>query len=330
MLEVAEKLLQRRLVSEAEDAFTRALLSGADASRCRGGLWTTAMLAGDFEKAWKQSDMIRKLNSADPHRFWNGQPLDRERLIVRCLHGFGDAVQMLRFAPMLSKVCTSVTFEVAPHFLPLASYFTGIDQCITWGEEAPAVQPDWNLQAEVLELPYLARITQGDLPIIENYLAPPALALGRLDPKATRRVGLVWAAGDWNPSRSIPFPLLHKAVQHPQVELWSLQGGPRAIEARGCGIRDVNSICGEGLLPLASTIAQLDLVITVDTLAAHLAGAIGRPVWLLLQHAGDWRWMDQREDSPWYPRMRIFRQQRAGCWIATLECLRSALVNLLA
>ncbi len=90
-------------------------------------------------------------------------------------------------------------------------------------------------------------------------------------------------------------------------------------------MRDATAICGDGLLTLAATIANLDLVITVDTLAAHLAGALGKPAWVMLQHAADWRWMTARDDSPWYPSLRLFRQQRPGDWKSVVEAVRDAL-----
>ena len=140
------------------------------------------------------------------------------------------------------------------------------------------------------------------------------------------RAGLVWAAGEWNPGRSVPLPLLQPLLESPGCEFWSLQGGSAARQLPH-NLRDAN-ICGEGILALAAAISQLDLVITVDTLAAHLAGALGKPVWLLLAQNADWRWMTGRSDSPWYPSMRLFRQTSPGNWESPLGSIRSELTKL--
>jgi ADP-heptose:LPS heptosyltransferase len=109
------------------------------------------------------------------------------------------------------------------------------------------------------------------------------------------------------------------------IEFWNLQGGSAAEEANGLPIRDATDEYGDGLLPLTSVIAQLDLVITVDTLAAHLAGALGTPAWVMLQYAADWRWMTGRSDSPWYPSLRLFRQSQPGDWRRVVEDILTAL-----
>ena len=287
------------------------------------------MLGGKFESAWTTSDALRASNAPDPHRFWNGESIRGARLIVRCLHGLGDTVQMLRYAPMLNAHAASVLFEVPPRLLPLATCFHGVKEAITWGEYAPDIAPPWDVQMEVMELPYLLRTKPRDLPISTRYLQLPKKetqeAVAKMGASGFLRIGLVWAAGEWNPERSIPLAALQPLLQTKGLELWNLQGGPAAGEAEDTCMRNAESICGEGVLGLAATIANLDLVITVDTLAAHLAGALGTPAWVLLQRAADWRWMTARNDSPWYPQMRLFRQQREGEWKPVVEAVLHAL-----
>jgi hypothetical protein len=126
------------------------------------------------------------------------------------------------------------------------------------------------------------------------------------------RIGLCSTASDWDARRSVPLPELEPLLAGIDVEWWCLDrtGGTRGDER----LRNVRDECGDGLMMLAAAIAQFDMVVTVDTLAAHLAGAMGKPVWLMLQHAADWRWMVNRFDSPWYPSMKLFRQQVPGDW----------------
>lgn len=313
----AEKLLDNRSLAEARTAFDEAEAAGADPDRCSAGRWETAMLSGRFEDAWRESDAIRRRAGDDPHRFWSGEPIDGRRVIVRCLHGLGDAVQMFRYAPLLRQRAAEVIYEVPPRMVPLVRYFDGVDNVITWGEGAPRNPPAWDLQIEVTELPYLFGTTVADLPIAERYLNLPqeivqatARALG---PKQRPRIGLVWACGDWNPQRNVPLNLLEMLVRDQRFEFWNLQGSGSADEARELPVRNERTLC-EGLLQLAALIANLDLVITPDTLAAHLAGVLGTPAWVMLQYAADWRWMVQRKDTPWYRSLRLLRQTTPGDW----------------
>ncbi len=324
LLSYAEARLAARDLPAARNALTRAHAAGADLNRVAGALWELEMLAGNFEQAWRQSDALRRRNAPDPHCFWSGEPISGKRVIVRCLHGLGDAVMILRYAPLLRAQASEVIFEVPPRLLPLAQSFIGIDHVITWGESAPASPPAWDVQVEVMELPYLFRTTLADLPIATEYLKLDGKQdLGR---RTKPRVGIVWSAGDWNPSRSIPVPMLEPLLRNPGIEFWNLQGKGNAEEAAYLPLRPLPE---DGVLPLARTIAALDLVITVDTLAAHLAGALGRPAWVLLQHAADWRWLDSRRDSPWYPSLELFRQPKPGDWTAVIKRVQQRLDTLM-
>lgn len=320
-LEQANKLLAERKLSAACELFDAAETKGADADACSGGRWKAQMLAGNFAAAWRETDAIRKRGQTDPHRFWNGESLRGKRVMVRSLHGFGDAVQVLRYAPSLRELAAEVTYEVAPHFVPLATMFAGVDQVITWGPDAPTVAPEWDVQVEVMELPYVFRTEVADLPLATNYLKLPndlIAAVGRaMGPGALFRVGLVWTGGDWNPERFLPAALLRPLLGVRDVEFWNLHREANPFE----GMCHAETICGSGLPALAATIAHLDLVITIDTLAAHLAGALGKPAWMMLHKTADWRWMCDRDDTPWYPSLRLIRQDEDGGWARLIERL---------
>jgi hypothetical protein len=322
LLEHAEGLLLARQLPQARRALEEAAAAGADPDRCAGALWQTHMLAGDFAAAWAQSDALRHRNAPDPHRLWQGEDLSGKRVIVRCLHGFGDTVQMLRYAPLLNQRAAHVTWEVPPRLLPLAPFFAGVTEAITWGEQAPAQPPAWEVQIEVMELPYLFRTSLADLPLRTSYLRVPAHPA--TSSRAKPRIGLAWSAADWNPSRSVPFASIEPLLRTPGFEFWSLQTQPSPLPS----LIHQPSMTGDGILPLAQAIAALDLVITVDTLAAHLAGALGRPAWLLLQAAADWRWLHLRDDSPWYPSLTLFRQPAPGDWSSVLTQVQQRLATL--
>jgi hypothetical protein len=171
-----------------------------------------------------------------------------------------------------------------------------------------------------------------DLPIAERYLhLPPSHrdTIGRtMSAGYAPRVGVAWAAGDWNVSRSIPFASFRPLLSEAGCEFWNLQGGAAQADwdrlPSSANLRD-SACLGKGLMTLACVISQLDLVITVDTLAAHLAGAMGIRAWVLLQRAADWRWMAAGDTSPWYPSLRLFREPAVGGWPALIEQVREEL-----
>ncbi len=329
LLVQAEKLLQSRAVTAAVKCFNRAEAHGAPPDRCAAGRWMACMFAGAFERAWQESDAIRGRGAPDPHRFWHGDDLAGKRVVLRCLHGLGDAIQMLRFLPLLQERCRSLSVEVPPLLGELAPGVHGMPGWFTWGAEAPAHPPAFDEQIEVLELPYLFRVTEADLPGRMPYVAAPAASATCLDERWPAcnlpQVGLVWAASDWDLSRCLPFGFLQELAALPGVVFWNMQGG--AERERGsqiAGIRD-GRLCGSGLADYAAMLARLDLLITVDTMAAHLAGAMGKSAWVLLQAEADWRWMLERDDSPWYPSLRLWRQREQGDWAELIKRVHAGL-----
>ena len=347
-----EALAAEALVRKAEAALAlgemeaalalldRAELAGAEPDRCAGNRWLALMQRGDLLAAWRESDAIRLRGAPDPHRFWQGEDVRGQRVILRCLHGLGDAVQMFRFLPRLRELAAELIVEVPPSLLEIAPCFSGlgdgVGEVITWGEQAPARPAVWDVQIEIMEVPYLLRVScedlepkQGYLQLPEKLLEKTARAVGN---SHRPRVGLVWTAGAWNPARSIPFELLQDLARIEEVQFWSLQG---MDERSACPAgpehpwRDVYEV-GDGILPLAATIRHMDLVITVDTLAAHLAGALGVPCWVLLQHRADWRWMSGRADTPWYSTLRLWRQPRPGDWAGLLPAVKTNLSHFAA
>ena len=174
-----------------------------------------------------------------------------------------------------------------------------------------------------MELPHIFRTTLATIPATIPYLhAEPRFLLPDQDRLA---VGLVWKAGDWDGRRSIPFSLLAPLATIPGIQLCILQGdAAKAGWLEGVGVNP-----GEfDLYEYARVIRGLDLLITVDSMPAHLAGALGVPVWTLLHAEADWRWMEHRDDSTWYPTMRLFRQESSGDWEGVIERVASELKQL--
>jgi hypothetical protein len=273
------------------------------------------MRRGAFEEAWTISDAVLRARVGVPcwhwprHQqyLWDGTPLADKRALVRCYHGLGDTIQFIRYAPLIKEVAREVLVWAQPALLPLLRTMRGIDRLLPLHDGAPDV--GYDVDVESMELPHICRTTLATIPAEIPYLHVAPAALPRQERVA---VGLVWAAGDWqHKRRSIPWPLLAPLATIPGVALYILQRGP-ALEQYQHGVGILSGT--HDVVEEARLMRALDLVISVDTMPAHLAGALGVPVWTLLDAAADWRWMDEREDSPWYPTMRLFRQACPGAW----------------
>ncbi len=323
-------LLRQRQLPEAIEEFNRAEIAGADPDSCAGARWHAWMLLGEMERAWCESDAIRRRGRPDPHRFWQGTRPAGRRVTVRSLHGFGDAVQNLRFLPALQAEAAEVTLQVAPPLLRLARCFAGADRVISWGDGT--TEPPFDLQMEITELPYLLRCTSAHLRRgASPYLRlPPAIlaSAGLPERQEQPRVGLVWQSSGWDAARSVPMLLLEDLLRTSGVELWSLQtaadNGPWKEATRRLNLPP--RAAGEGPVEqTAAAIAGMDLLITVDTFAAHLAGALGVPTWLLLRAKADWRWGIDPHRSLWYPSLRLFRQRVEGAWEPVIQQVAAGL-----
>jgi hypothetical protein len=284
----------------------------------RGDPWFAAMQRGDFAAAWRVCDAFLKsrLQADEPQHakprhlqnVWNGDSVDGKRVLVRCYHGLGDTIMFARLLPMLKRRAREVIVWAQLALLDLLGTIDGIDRLLPLHEGAVGVPYD--IDVELMELPHVLRLQLDDIPTSVPYLHVDAPAKTI---RSHRHAGLVWQAGEWNASRSIPMTLLAPLAQVRRVRWYSLQygGGALPFRAEDASCRD--------LAEQSRRLHALDLVVTVDTLIAHLAGALGIPVWLLLPTPCDWRWMVHRTDSPWYPTMRIFRQRIPGDWKSVID-----------
>ena len=288
--------------------------------------WTDAMLGGDFDAAWKVSDRVlerRVRNGERAHHLprhwqwlWDGRDLAGAHVLVHCYHGLGDTLQFVRLLPLLRERCAAVTLWLQPALTGLLQTIAGVDRVVPLHDGAAEVARDADV--ELMELPHILRLTPERIPAHVPY---PGLAFPRTrrDPRKPLRVGLCWRAGEWNHARSIPASALPPLARVPGVQWFSLQYPARQqpFAMRNLACRDLRE--------MARRMCTLDLVISVDTLTAHLAGALGLPTWTLLPVECDWRWMRGRTDSPWYPGMRLFRQPHEGEWPDVVADVASAL-----
>ncbi len=263
------------------------------------------MRRGDYARAWDLDAAVRAGN--DPARrddpalpyhlrwVWDGRPFDGRHVLVRCYHGLGDTLQFLRYLPALGRRAASLTLEVQPELLPLTAGMSGIDRVVPFDVAHPS--PPAECDMEIMELASALRVEPAALP-------PPYLGMPVLEGRRAA-IGLCWRAGGWDAERSVPPGLFAPLASRRCVALCPGASPLPVLNPAGCP---------PAVEQTAALVASLRLVITVDTMVAHLAGALGVPTWLLLKHAADWRWMAERGDSPWYPSMRLYRQSAPGDW----------------
>ena len=278
-----------------------------------GSDWLACMRRGDEAASWAVSDEV--LAARDPatrdnprlpyHRrwVWDGNSFHARHVLVRCYHGLGDTLQYARFLPALRKHAASLAVETQAELLPLLQTIPGPDRLIAFDVEAPTAPSECDL--EIMELSHALRMPARQAPAPYLKVAPLKMA--------DHAVGLCISAGNWDSARSIdPLMFAPLAGRRP---IFLLQ--PRALTGPLTVLNPQG--CASTIEETARQVAGLSLVITVDTMIAHLAGALGRPTWLLLKHDADWRWMEGRDDSPWYPSMRLYRQQSSGDWDGVVQ-----------
>lgn len=279
--------------------------------------WEGAVRRGDFARAWRINDLIlarRRGTQDDPRlpyhlRFvWDGRSFDSKDVLVRCYHGLGDTLQFVRFLPALRRRSARVTLEVQAELLPLLRGFPGIDRLVPFDVDAPL--PPAECCLEIMELWHALRLAPSAVP-------PPHLPVPYETVSVSDRlsIGMCCRGGAWDRERWVPTGELARALPA-DAKIVQLQPGP----CEGLQTLNPEESCTD-ILRTAALVCAVGVVVTVDTMIAHLAGALGRPVCLLLKHQADWRWMDARDDSPWYPSMRLFRQTAPGQWDEPLATL---------
>ncbi|HEX6442555.1 MAG TPA: hypothetical protein VF007_10235 [Stellaceae bacterium] len=308
--------------------------------------WMSHMLRGDFESAWRLADADReRRNRAGiggagwPRHLrpvWDGSPLDGRHVLVRCYHGLGDTIQFMRYVPLLARRGRSVSVEAQPELLSLLATVSGLARLLPLSPEEDRSAVDLGCDAEIdaTELPHAFRTTLATIPEPAPLLVDPAHiaeARRRLETLGGRlKVGVVWASGAWKPERSLALDELAPLADLPGLCLVVLQRGPEyeCWRRRGGGPPMRDGLASDDVADTAAAIAALDLVITPDTMIAHLAGTLGVPVWVMLHFTADWRWLLGRSDSPWYPSMRLFRQPAPGDWDSVVGEVAAALARL--
>ena len=304
--------------NEGMIALRRAIALAPNHANAHSGLGILLLMRGDFGEGWDEYEW--RLRSSErkgprfPEKPWQGESLAGKHIYVQAEQGFGDTLQFVRYIPPLAARARKVTVRVHQQLVTLLrESLPGITVLGDRGDPEP-----YPCDAVLLSLPRLLKTRLETIPAHVPYLHAPADSVERwrqrLGKMSGLKVGLVWAGNPEHVNdhrRSVDLSLLAPVLATPGVSFASLQVGPRAADLKKLkgsktDIEDIASAFND-FVELAAAVSALDLVITVDTSMAHLAGALGKPVWVLLPSVTDWRWMLQREDNPWYPNMRLFR-----------------------
>lgn len=319
---LAQILIERGEVAAARDCLLDALAIAPDDVESHLTLGHLLLSSGDFRAGWVEyewrfrGEALRRAIPRMTRPVWNGMPLPDRRILIGADQGFGDGFQFARYLPLVAERCAGVVVLCRPPQIPVFSRMPGVVSCVVdTAEVGEHAAYQW-----LASLPGVFGTTLDTVPAATPYLSvDPArrLAWRRNLPTAGARVGLCWrgnAANSFDWRRSIPLSLLAPLGQIPGLTLFSLQvpmSDPDGIAAMGMADLGPNlTDFGE----TAAVIANLDLVISVDSAVLHLAGALGVPGWALLYEPADWRWLRGRADSPWYPSLRLFRQPVPGDW----------------
>lgn len=321
-------------LKEALSLFDQAIRVAPRDPEIQFGRALTLLTAGDYRAGWPAYRWRYQVDG-NPRRHadlpeWKGQALRGQTVLTHTEQGFGDALQFARFVPEAAARGAKVILECPAPLTRLFSSISGVDRVLSRGSKPPAV----DFQVPLLELPGLFDAGLDDLPS-SPYLSAAVSDTPRLPPGDRRRmrVGVVLGTKSRTPgsdTKSLELNTASRIVSSPYIDAFLLQVDATEAERtryRMAGATDLTQQIDD-FADTAALIEQMDLTIAVDTAVAHLAGAIGKPVWILLHAYPDWRWLTDREDSPWYPTARLFRQPTPGDWAGVGEQVCAALERL--
>jgi tetratricopeptide (TPR) repeat protein len=291
--------------------------------------------SGDFKNGWRDYEWrwrtqwaprVRRVNAP----LWRGEPIEGKTVLLMAEQGYGDTIQFIRYVPLVAARGARVILDVPPPLQEIASSIAGVAGVLR--TDAPTPRVDY--QCPLMSLPLAFATELATIPADVSYVVPPPELVAQWHDRVPQtghpRIGLCWAGSgahlnDHN--RSIALSRFAEILSLPGLHFISVQ---REIDAEAQAILHRHGVIElgqdfESFSDTAAVLAELDLLISVDTAVAHLAGAIGKPVALLLPYPAEWRWLTDRADSPWYPTMRLFRQTAAGDWDAPLARLHKEL-----
>jgi tetratricopeptide (TPR) repeat protein len=326
-------------LEQAIAAYRQAIALEPNLAEAHGNLAVALLLAGNMPEGWAEYEWRWKIKDfRSPRRNftqpqWNGEDLAQRTILLHAEQALGDTILLVRYLPMVAHRAGNIVLECQPELNRLLNFNARGWQVISAGQPLP----EFDVHCPLLSLPRALGTTLQTIPG-QPYLRADKQGTELWHEKVAKdsssiKVGLVWAGSGTlsNDARSVNLATLAPLAALPGIHWYSLQKGPGATQAKNppAGLELIDwKDQFQDFADTAALIANLDLVISVDTAVAHLAGAMGRPVWVLLSTAMDWRWMLQRQDSPWYPTMRLFRQSKCGQWDDVVQRVKESLARL--
>ena len=321
-------------------AYEQAIALQPHYAQAHVNLGLTLLQLGDYRRGFAEYEWRWQTGQSTPlrcpHPQWDGSPIPARTLLIHTEQGAGDAIQFARYLPLAAQRCGRLLLVCPADLMPLCATLPGVAQL---REPGTVTVAEFDTYLPLLSLPQVFGTTQATIPAVVPYFDIVALrrrtdaaALPHLAPSDRPKVGMVWADSPTHPHdrhRSCALRDFAPVLQTPGITWYSLQTGNRSQELAQL-LPDIHV---QDLAPslhdfgdTALLLDQLDLVLTVDTAVAHLAGALGKPVWVLLPAVPDWRWRLAGAQTPWYPTMRLFRQTRAGDWETVIQRVTQTLV----
>ncbi|MGZ5801260.1 MAG: tetratricopeptide repeat protein [Burkholderiaceae bacterium] len=331
-------LAKQGLFVDAVSSYRQAMTCDPNHVEAKWNCALAYLMLGDYAQGWPLHEF--RLHKTSAHLIpldkprWQGESLSGKTILVHAEQGFGDTLQFARFLPMLVRKydAQEVILECQPELTRLLANVQGVTKIVAGGMEA---LPPFDVHIPLLSLPLIFETRLGNIPADVPYIAAPLQAIqqwqSRLAAETRPKIGLVWAGNPNNAidaRRSFHAHVLVPLLAIPDICFISLQKAT-SDKARSSELRLINWT--DELMDFVDTaalIAQLDLVISTDTAVAHLAGAMGKPVWLLNSFESEWRWMLEQSDCAWYPSMRIFRQPKPGDWETVIRQVAAELALL--
>lgn len=318
---------------EAVDAFRKSLEAEPHRPIVHGNLGMLLLVQGDFKNGWPEYEW--RCQTQEWHRNparerfmhprWDGSDLNGKTILLHTEQGFGDTIHFARYAELVAARGGKVILECSKFLTRLVATIPGVSQTIARGDTLP----EFDVQCSLLTLPMLFETVEATIPNKVPYLSAEANLSDRwrdrIGDEQRLKVGIAWAGQPEHANdreRSIGLAALAPLARVAGVRFFSLQKGDRAKESEspppGMDLSDWTAEIND-FADTAALIQNLDLIITADTAPAHLAGAMGKPVWVLIPANPDWRWMLHRTDSPWYPTMKLIRKTALGDWNPAVE-----------
>ena len=324
--DLATEFFNKVINSESDDSLLPELVVESQWLRALCALQT-----GDYESGWPGFESRLALTRIPQPKFsglpWKGESLQDKTIFLTYEQRFGDVIHIIRFIPYLSKQGARVIVQSPKQLTRLLQQVEGVDKVVDVDAELPA----YDYYLPITSIPVVLNIPFEKIPAVTPYIKVADMD-GPAIPEFTGmklKVGMIWA-GKPKPDRSCPLSCLIPLLKRQEVGFYSFQLGPRRKDIFennvGWMLHDLSPRIDD-FYTSTQLMQQMDLIITIDSAPAHLGAALGKPVWMLLLYSTDWRWMLDRDDTPWYPTMRLFRQEKPGCWDGPALKLEKAFDN---